>query len=125
MSRSESLEAFVDVQWDSFGNAGLAWKPREVERFEFVWMRPLQAEFWTYSFRLSRKSRRMIIKIMMTMTQRIYGNTSNLLHQHYLLCHNQLSKFVAFKIIIANLHLRCLHRPGYLASVSFNVNLFI
>lgn len=55
MPRSESLEAFVDMQWDSLGNAGLAWKPREVERFEFVWMRPLQAESWTYSSGLSRK----------------------------------------------------------------------
>lgn len=45
MPRSESLEAFVDMQWDSLGNSGLAWQPRAVVRFEFVWLRPLQAEF--------------------------------------------------------------------------------
>lgn len=55
MPRSESLEAFVDMQWDSLDNAGLAWKPSEVGRLEFVWMRPLQAEFWTYSSGPSRE----------------------------------------------------------------------
>lgn len=50
MPRSESLEAFVDMQWDSLGNARLAWNPRELGR-----MRPLQAEFWTYGSGPSRE----------------------------------------------------------------------
>lgn len=44
----KGLEACVDEQEDFFGNAGLDWKPMDVGRFQFVWMRTRQAEFWTY-----------------------------------------------------------------------------